>query len=291
MNLWEHYICPATVSEALIALRDAPGPALPIGGGTDLLIDLEQGRHSPATTLVDLTTVGEMTALEARGASLFIGGAVPLSHIARHPLVAEHAEALREACELIGGPQVRSVATLGGNVAHALPAADGTIALLALDSTAEIATLTGNRRSPVAELFNGPGISRLVQGVELIVGFEIPLKQKSDGSAFRRVMRPQGVALPIINVGVWIRRVGSVIESVRIAIGPSGPTPRRAPNAEKALTGAGLTADACRKAATALLEEATFRSSRRRAGAEYRQQLVEPLLRDALTSAWSRTAQ
>ena len=79
MNLWQHYICPATLSEALMALRDAPRPAVPIGGSTDLLIDLEQGRHSPATTLVDLTSVREMTALERRGLCLFIGAAVALS--------------------------------------------------------------------------------------------------------------------------------------------------------------------------------------------------------------------
>jgi carbon-monoxide dehydrogenase medium subunit len=289
MNLWQHYICPETLSDALVALRDAPGPASPIGGGTDLLIDLEQGRRSPANTLVDLTSVREMTALETRGSSLFIGAAVPLSHIARHPLVAQHAAALREACELIGGPQVRNVATLGGNVAHALPAADGTIALLALDATAEIASLLGIRRVPVADLFKGPGISSLISGSELIVGFGIPLTQTAEASAFRRVMRPQGVALPILNLGVWIRRAEDIIESVRIAVGPAGPIPRRAPRAEGELVGKSPTDDACRKAAEALQEQATFRTSPRRAGADYRRQLVGPLLREALGGAWSRT--
>ena len=61
MNLWQNFVRPSTVSEALLALRDAPGPAAPIAGGTDLLLDLDQGRHSPATTLVDLTSVTEMT--------------------------------------------------------------------------------------------------------------------------------------------------------------------------------------------------------------------------------------
>jgi CO/xanthine dehydrogenase FAD-binding subunit len=61
MNLWQHYVCPATLSEALLALRDAPAPATPIGGGTDLLIDLAQGRHS-RNTLADLSSVREMTA-------------------------------------------------------------------------------------------------------------------------------------------------------------------------------------------------------------------------------------
>lgn len=290
MNLWQHYLCPATLSEALTALRDAPGPAIPIGGGTDLLIDLEQGRHSPAQTLVDLTSVREMTALEIRGQGLFIGGAVPLSHIARHPFVAQHAEALSEACELIGGPQVRNVATLGGNVAHALPAADGTIALLALDATAEIASLVGSRRVPVGELFSGPGISSLIAGSELIVGFEVALKLDSEASAFQRIMRPQGIALPIINLGVWIRRAGDVLESVRIAVGPAGPTPRRAPQAEAELVGQAPTDEACLKAAETLLGQARFRTSPRRASAEYRRQLVQPLLSRALRTAWNRTS-
>jgi hypothetical protein len=67
MNLWQHYVCPATLSDALLALRDAPGPASPLGGGTDLLIDLEQGRHSPANTLVDLSSV--VRAARKRGRS------------------------------------------------------------------------------------------------------------------------------------------------------------------------------------------------------------------------------
>ena len=95
-----------------------------------------------------------------------------------------HAQALVEACDLIGGPQVRNVATLGGNVAHALPAADGTIALLALDAEAEIASLMAptavrcvayeTRRIPIKELFLGPGKSSLKHGEELIVGFYLP---------------------------------------------------------------------------------------------------------------------
>jgi carbon-monoxide dehydrogenase medium subunit len=78
MNLWQNYIRPASVAEALAALNSAPGPALPLAGGTDLLLDLEQGRHSPVHTLVDVTTVPEMRAVEVRGDSLFIGGTAEL---------------------------------------------------------------------------------------------------------------------------------------------------------------------------------------------------------------------
>ncbi len=80
----------------------------------------------------------------------YIGASVPVNRVATTPEVAHHAQALTEACNLIAGPQVRNVATLGGNVAHALPAADGTIALLALDAKAEIAS-----SAPVAVLGGG----------------------------------------------------------------------------------------------------------------------------------------
>jgi xanthine dehydrogenase FAD-binding subunit len=88
----------------------------------------------PFIHLVDISKIPELTRLEKRGSRLFIGAAVPLDRIIKNDLMIEHAHAVVEACRLIGGPQVRNVATLGGNVAHALPGADGTIALLSLDA-------------------------------------------------------------------------------------------------------------------------------------------------------------
>ncbi len=117
---------------------------MPIAGGTDLLLDLKQGRHAPVHTLIDLTFVSEMSLLELRGDDLYIGAAVSVNRVALDPLVGTHAQALVEACNLIAGPQVRNTATLGGNVAHALPAADGTIALTALNAQAEVASPAGN---------------------------------------------------------------------------------------------------------------------------------------------------
>ena len=136
MNLWQNYVRPKNLSEAMDAFANAPRPLMPIAGGTDLLLDLEQGRHSPVQTLIDVTSIAEMTALEVRGDELYIGASVAVNRVATTPEVIAYAQALTEACNLIAGPQVRNVATLGGNVAHALPAADGTIALLALNAQA-----------------------------------------------------------------------------------------------------------------------------------------------------------
>jgi carbon-monoxide dehydrogenase medium subunit len=288
MNLWQNYVRPKTLSEAMDAFANAPRPLLPIAGGTDLLLDLEQGRHSPVQTLVDVTSIDEMTRLELRGDELYIGASVPVNQVATTPEVIRYAQALTEACNLIAGPQVRNVATLGGNVAHALPAADGTIALLALNAQAEVASPTGNRRVPFNELFLGPGKSSIKHGEELLVGFYLPLSKKGQASCFKRIMRPQGVALPIINVAIWLERTKNVIGQIRIAVGPGGPTPWSGSEAEKALVGKTLNDEAADIAVESLLAQVGFRSSARRASADYRRHIVIGLFKDVLESAWKR---
>lgn len=288
MNLWQEYLRPTNLSQALQAFAEATGPILPIAGGTDLLLDLAQGRHSPIHTLLDVTSIVEMNALEVRGKELFIGAAVPVNRIVLDPQVNAHAHALTEACDLIAGPQVRNVATLGGNVAHALPAADGTIALLALNAQAEIASISGRRHIPLNELFLGPGQSSLKHGEELLVGFYLPLATSEQASCFKRIMRPQGVALPIINVAIWLERIDDVISQIRIAVGPGGPTPWSGTEAEKALIGKPLNGETFNIALEVLLNQIGFRSSARRASADYRRHIVTGLFKDVLEVAWQR---
>ena len=300
MTLWQNYLRPKTIAEALDALINAPKPPALIAGGTDLLLDLKQGRHTPVHTLIDLTFIPEMTALELRGDELFIGAAVPIARIMRDPLAVARAQALVEACELIAGPQVRNTATLGGNVAHALPAADGTIALTALDAVAEIAGRVAERietrRVPFTSLFLGPGKSAIKQGQELLVGFYIPVKtsqvsetyEVSVASCFKRIMRPQGVALPILNCAVWLAREKDSIKDIHIAVGPGGATPFRATEAEATLRGQSFNEATFESALEALLAQAQFRTSARRASADYRRHIVGGLFRATLESAWKR---
>ena len=290
MNLWQEYLRPTNLSQALQAFSEAPRPILPIAGGPDLLLDLEQGRHAPVHTLLDVTSIQEMTALEVRGDELFVGAAVPVNRIVHDPLVITHAQALTEACNLIAGPQVRNVATLGGNVAHALPAADGTIALLALNAQAEVAGIAGTRRVPFKELFLGPGKSSLKHGEELLVGFYLRLSQARQASCFKRIMRPQGVALPIINLAVWLERTEDLISQVCLAVGPGGPTPWRGTEVETALIGKPLNEEILNAAIEALLAQVGFRSSPRRAAADYRRHIVTGLFKDVLETAWLRAS-
>jgi carbon-monoxide dehydrogenase medium subunit len=290
MTLWQEYLRPKTVSEALNALATAPAPVLPLAGGTDLLLDLEQGRRAPVHTLVDITSVGEMLPIELRSGELFVGAAVPHDRIVDSPLVREHAQALVEGCALIGGPQVRNVATLGGNVAHALPAADGTVALIALDAQVEVAGPAGFRRLPLIDFFVGPGKNILGRN-ELLVGFYLPLRNGNEASAFQRVMRPQGVALPILNVAIWLAREGGRVADIRIAVGPAGPKPWRASAAEAALRGQALDDGLIPHGLDLILQDAQFRTSPHRSSSDYRRHLAGVLFGDTLASAWARAGQ
>lgn len=279
MSLWNNYLLPTSIQEAVDALSELDGTSAVIAGGTDLLLDLDQGRHPPVDTMVDITRIDELQQVRVEPDGIFIGAAVTHNEIIHNPVLKENARCLVEGCGLIGGPQVRNVATIGGNVAHALPAGDGTIALVALDAQACIVNSEGETWLPSGDLFAGPGVTTFDRSRELIKGFRIPLSGPGEGSAFDRVMRPQGVAIAILNMAVWMRFAsdGSV-ESARIAVGPGGPTPFRAHALEDFLSGRVLDADTLDESARTLQDEIKLRTSPYRATEAYRRHLIATLL-------------
>ncbi len=213
----------------LESLSSSPGLACLVAGGTDLLLDIEQGRHPPVHRLIDVSRRARHEHDRRRPRHGPLGGRHAPTPTGSHPLIREHALALAEAGELIGGPQVRPVATLGGNVAHALPAGDGTIALLALDAEAQLAGPDGVHWVPLESLFMGPGEPSFRPRPRSPLSPSGCPKQAGEGSAFHRIMRPQGVAIAILNMGCWVRLArDGTIEDIRLAIGPAGPRPLRA---------------------------------------------------------------
>lgn len=294
MSAWKHYYLAHSIEDAFGALRSSPAPTRLVAGGTDYLLELQQGHHPPVYSLVDITSIPELTPLEVRGDALFIGAAVPVCQVAESALVRQHALAVSEACLLIGGPQVRNTATLGGNVAHALPAADGMIALAALDAQVEVARFENDsytlRRAPIFSLFAGPGKSTLLPDREILVGFYLPLRIAGSASAFSRVMRPQGVALPILNLAAWMLRQGDRIADVRISVGPAGPIPQRACAVEDHLRGAVFCEDLLCEAEEIWRSSMHFRTSARRSTAEYRHHLCTGLFDTVINTTWQRAA-
>lgn len=296
MAYWRDYHLPTSVSEALELLARYRGQAQVIGGGTDLLLDLQEGEQPAPQALVDVTRIAEMNDIRQEGGWIRLGAAVTHAQIVNSRLLQVHATCLVESCGLIGGPQVRHVATIGGNVVHALPAADGTISLLALGAEGLVAWRDGDGQvcqawRPLPELFLGPGRSAIDPTSQLLVALRFPALQPREASAFQRIMRPQGVALPILGVAARARfdEDNQRFADVRIAIGPAGPVPFRAQAAEQALRHAIYhDSQALERAIAAAQAEARLRTSRYRATAEYRRHVLGLLLRQVLACAVER---
>ncbi len=307
MTYWQHYHTPTTVADALGLLQQYGDQAQLIAGGTDLILDMQSGAHPPVTTLVDVTHIERLSAIHTEtdtddGHWVVLGAAVTHTQIERSPVIQEHGAALVESCSVVGGPQVRNVATIGGNVAHALPAADGTIGLLALNAQVQVCTLNAAEGSaegtltcewqPLLSIFAGPGRNNLGSN-QLLSAFRFPQQQPRQASAFDRIMRPQGIALPILGLAASVTLDESLhqVIAATIAIGPAGPIPFRATSAEDLLTSAPFNDELMEAAISEAQSQAQLRTSRHRASQEYRHEMVSVLMRRVLARAVARARQ
>ncbi len=300
MKVFANYHLPTTVNEALTMLAQYEGRARVIAGGTDLLVDTQadyyEGHRPHFAALVDVTRIQGATEIREEDGFIIIGCGVTHTQIVKSPLIQQHATALAEGCAVVGGPQVRNVATLCGNVAHALPAADGTVALMALGTEALVASRHANGVSqewrPLSAIFRGPGKSAVDSTRELIAAIRFRPTQAGEASAFTRVMRPQGVALPILGMAVRVQctmhNAKWKMERVAISVGPVAPTPFRAFKTEEFLQGKSLEDEVVKQAAQILLSEAQPRTSAHRATKAYRIELLPTLLEQTLRTAMGR---
>ncbi|HLV44655.1 MAG TPA: FAD binding domain-containing protein [Aggregatilineales bacterium] len=290
MKLWEHYYTPRTFEEASDLLARHGGAARVVGGGTDLLLEIKQGHRPPVDALVDVTHIDALKHISQEDDHAIIGAAVTHNQIVRSEMLTQRATCLVESCGVVGGPQVRNVGTLAGNVAHALPAADGTTSLVALDAEVEVYHNGSIMWVPIQEMFQGPGQSLLDSTRDLLLRFRFRLTGEREGSAFKRIMRPQGVALPVLASAAWVRLAADLqtIEETRVCIGPVGPVPTRITVVENALDGNIFSEDLLDEVVRLARENLKPRTSKYRATSEYRAEMIEVLLRRALPLAVKR---
>lgn len=290
MKLWNHYHTPHSINEALTLLNQYQGKAKVVAGGTDLIVELREGHHPIQEALIDVTQIPELTRLIMNNNEIYVGAGITHSEIVKSAVLAARATCLVESCGVVGGPQVRNVGTLGGNVAHALPAGDGTTSLVALDAEAEI-VMNGQRRVvPILEMFRGPGQSLIDSTRDVIIGFRFALCGDNEATAFKRIMRPQGVALPILGCATWVRLnpAQTHFEVARLSITPLGPTPGRAAEVEAVLIGQPATDAAIEHAIETALQILKPRTSKYRATGDYRKEMIAVLLRRTLQLAVQR---
>lgn len=289
MNNFQEYLQPQSIEEALEDLSNAQGSVAVIAGGTDLLLELRQGRHPAVERLVDVSGIESMRKIRKQEDHVYIGAGATHKEIIKNQLLLEHARCVVEGCGLIGGPQVRNVATIGGNVSHALPAGDGTISLLALDTEVQIISQQGAVWQPLIEIFAGPGKVNFDRSGAIVAGFRFKAGGEREGSAFHRVMRPQGVAIAILNMAAWVKLdEDGKLEKVRVSCGPAGPKPFRAQKTEAYLAGKVWNEAELQAASRILAEEVSLRTSKHRATKEYRHQLLPVLLRKVIDTAVER---
>ncbi|MCY4583817.1 MAG: FAD binding domain-containing protein, partial [Chloroflexi bacterium] len=177
------YVAPSTLDEAVAVLEQHGERARPFAGGTDVLVQLRGGRFE-LDAIVDLKGVPEATELSLNGI-LRIGAAVPCYRIYEDSAVAAAFPGLIDAASLIGGIQIQSRASLGGNLCNASPSADGICPLIVHSTVGVVRGPQGERRVPVEEFCTGPGANVLGRG-ELLVALEAPAPPKGFGAAYQR---------------------------------------------------------------------------------------------------------
>lgn len=273
------YVQPQTLSEACALALDRPNARF-IAGGTDLLVQIKKRRHQPAT-LISLRGIDELRRIEVNG-RVRIGAMTPISDLLAEPTVRAQFPVLAEALRWLGSPQIRNVATLGGNLGNASPAADSAPPLLAYSARLELRSAKGQRELPLDQFFQGPGQTALAPG-ELISAILLDRPVPGSSGAFVRQGRVT-MDLAIANLALLLELRDGVCRSARIAVGAVAPTPRRLTTVEQLLAGTRLTADVVARAQQrAAADVAPIDDVR--ASADYRRQLVSVFVQRAIARA------
>lgn len=253
-----------------------------LAGGTDLLIQMRRGQLAPAH-LIGLHRVPGLDAIEADGA-IALGALVTHRRLERAAELRGPLQGLIEGAEVIGGHQIRNVATVGGNIVNASPAADVVPVLLALD--AEVACLGpgGERTMPLGAVSLRAG--------ELLTRVRVPRPAANSATAFLKAGRRRAMEISLVCVAARVTLDSSRERCLdaRIALGAVGPTTLRARAAERGLQGAAITEASLREAGRAAAGECRPISDVR-ASARYRALLVATLVERALARCVARVRQ
>lgn len=245
------YAAPTTLGELLQLNAERNGQAKLLAGGTDLIDHIRTGRLTPEI-VIDVKKVPELNTLEVGGDGLRLGAAVPCYRVYESPEVCRDYAALADSCRIIGGVQIQSRASVGGNLCNSGPAADTTPSLIALNATCIIAGPNGERKVPAHEFCTGPGQNVLQPG-DLLIEMRFPRPDANSGSHYRRFIPRNEMDIAVVGVGasVTLDAAKETITKARIALGAVGPTPIFAEEASDCLSQQPISDDALRKAAEA----------------------------------------
>ncbi len=276
---------PTTITEALTVLTDHPD-ALPVAGGTDLLLDLHRGGPGEPVVLVDLTTIAGLDEIDPTDTHITLGATVTHNQVVQSTDVIDSALPLAQACLEVASPQLRNRATVAGNIITASPANDTISALLALDATITLARLddhgsVAHRHVPINDFFTGFRTTVIEPG-ELLTAITVARMAADSRGMWVKLGLRRAQAISVIHMAivVMLDRTG-IVTDARIAAGSVAPRVVLLPTVADALLGHRLDADTIAAASTAAAD-AIRPIDDVRATADYRRKTIHTITGRAL---------
>ena len=271
-----------SVEHAVALLMEHPEAQI-IAGGSDVLVQMREGKRA-GKELVSIYGIDAMrgVSFEEDGA-ISIGYLTSFSHITKDPIIQKYINVLGEAVDMVGGPQIRNIGTIGGNTCNGVTSADSASTLHAWDAIVEITGPEGVRRLPIHDFYIKAGKVDLRLG-ELQTAIIIPKKAYEGyfGHYIKYAMRnAMDIATTGCSVNVKLSEDKKTILDARIAYGVAGPVPMRAPSAEAKIRGKETGRAAVKEFAQAVLEDINPRDSWR-AAKDFREHIATVLAERAL---------
>ena len=270
------FSAPADIGEALKLMADYGEKASVLAGGTDLVPMINNYDVKPENLLY-IGRLG-LDYIKEEPGRLVIGAATTTARLAASDAVARLAPALCQAAALSGSAAIRNLATLGGNLVNASPAADLACALLALGADLHLASAGGRRVVPIADFFTGPGRT-VRRPEELLIEIHVPRPEGSNG--FLKLGRRKALTLSVVNTAVCLIMDGRTCRQARVAVGAVAQTPLRCRKAEEMLAGRPMDAGTISECAARALAESSPIDDQR-ATAWYRKKAGTALVARAL---------
>jgi probable selenate reductase FAD-binding subunit len=280
------YFSPRTLKEAISILEELHGNAKILAGGTDLLPMMKLHRVTPQN-VISLRNVVGLGHIRETNLTLKIGALRTISEMQQSDLVRERYTSLYEATKTFGTPQIRNMASIGGNICRSSPSADMVPPLITLDSRVNLVGPNGEREVLLEEFFTGPGENAL--NGEILKEIIVPSPPARCGMAFRKVMRASA-DLAKVNCAVKIVSRDRICDDVRIAIGGVADTPIRARRTEEIIRGREVNKDVINEAALAVTKEIAPITDVR-STAQYRAHITSVLVSNLTALAFHRSTQ
>jgi len=277
------YLEPETVEEAISLLEKYDGRAKVIAGGTDLMVQMRDGKISPAFVL-DIGKIEGLNSIQFDNRKgLTIGAMTPIRALEKSPVLHQHFPILAQAASQLGSVAIRNVGTIGGNLCNASPSAETAPALLTLAASARIIGPDGERSITLDDFFVGPG-KTVLRPAELLLEIQVPPSPSGTKGIYFKHGHRGTIDLSMVGVAVVVQFLedNKTCREGKIGLGAVAPTPIRALEAEKVIKGKRLDSEIIERCAETAAGDSCCISDVRCCDT-YREEMIKVFVRRALT--------